>query len=316
MDKSILALCGGVGGAKLVQGLGKTLRPGNLFVLVNTGDDFHHLGLPVSPDLDTVMYTLAGVADQAKGWGIAGETWHFMEMISRFDDLSWFNLGDKDLATHLYRARAAREGLRLDEITRSLSRSFGIEHDIIPMSNDPVRTLVVTDRGTLAFQDYFVRLNCSPRVKAIKFAGCDKARVPGSFTDLLNENKPDAIIIAPSNPLLSIAPILSLEGVRSALQSASAPVVAVSPIISGKALKGPTAKIMEQMDMPVNNVSIAEFYRDFLDGLVIDNKDEHETGEIEKLGIRVKTTGTLMNSIRDRIALAETTIRFADSLSA
>ena len=312
-NKTILSLCGGVGGAKLAHGLSRIVRPDDLVTVVNTGDDFQHLGLHISPDLDTVMYTLAEVADPDRGWGIAGETWAFMEAISRFEEETWFNLGDKDLATHLYRTRALKQGLGLAAVTRALSRSFGIEHRIIPMTDDPLQTLIVTDGGTLPFQDYFVRLGCRPGVRAVEFCGSDKARPHPDFAALISGHDLDAIILCPSNPFLSIDPILSLQGFRSNLQTTGAPVVAVSPIIGGKALKGPAAKIMKELDMPANNLSIAEYYRDFLDGLIIDTSDEHETQAIEKLGIRVKVTNTVMRSVQDRIDLAETTLRFVFS---
>ena len=311
MNKTILSLCGGVGGAKLAHGLSRIVRPDDLVTVVNTGDDFQHLGLHISPDLDTVMYTLAEVADPDRGWGIAGETWAFMEAISRFEEETWFNLGDKDLATHLYRTRTLKQGLGLGEVTRALSRSFGIEHRIIPMTDDPLQTLIVTDGGTLPFQDYFVRLGCRPGVRAVEFCGSDKARPHPDFAALISGHELDAIILCPSNPFLSIDPILSLEGIRSSLQSAGATVVAVSPIIGGKALKGPAAKIMKELDMPANNLSIAEYYGDFLDGLIIDTADARETRAIEKLGIRVRVTNTVMRSVQDRIDLAETCLEFA-----
>ena len=311
MNESILSLCGGVGGAKLAHGLSKVVSPDDLLIVVNTGDDFEHLGLHISPDLDTVMYTLAGVADPDKGWGIAGETWTFMEALAGIEEAAWFNLGDRDLATHLYRTRALKQGLGLAGVTRALSRGFGMAHRVIPMTDDPLQTLVVTDRGTLLFQDYFVRQGCRPRVRAIEFSGAARARPHPDFAALLSGREPEAIILCPSNPFLSIDPILSLEGIRSGLQSVSAPVVAVSPIIGGKALKGPAAKIMKELDMPASNLSIADYYRDFLDGLVIDTADEHESRAIEKLGIRVKVTNTIMRSIQDRISLAGTCLEFA-----
>ena len=311
INKAVLALCGGVGGAKLALGLSRVLRPDELLIAVNTGDDFRHLGLHISPDLDTVMYTLAGVADPERGWGIAGETWHFMEAISRFEGLDWFKLGDKDLATHLYRARALEQGSGLAEVTGELCDAFGIAHRILPMTDDPLRTVILTGEGELPFQDYFVRMGCRPRVQSVRFDWVEMARPHPEFAALLNSRKLRAVILCPSNPFLSIDPILSLEGVRPGLQSTPAPVVAVSPIVAGKALKGPAAKIMEDLDMPVNNLSIAEYYRDFLDGLIIDRADAHEAEAIEKLGIKVKAANTVMHSMQDRVDLAETTLQFA-----
>lgn len=311
----VLALCGGVGGAKLAHGLSRILAPEELFVAVNTGDDFEHAGLPVSPDLDTVMYTLAEAADPGRGWGIAGETWRFMAMLAPFKELSWFNLGDKDLATHLRRAQVLRAGLDLDQATRSLCYSFGVRHRIFPMTLERLRTVVVTAQGRLPFQDYFVRLGCRPRARAIEFAGAGQAAPHPLFDSLLTGGGLRAVILCPSNPFLSIDPILALKNARSRLRAVGAPVVAVSPIVGGKALRGPAAKLMEEMNLPVNNLSVAEHYRDFLDGLIIDEADRHETSAIEKLGIRVKPAAAVMRSTQDRIALAETCLRFAAQLS-
>ena len=304
MKTKVLALCGGVGGAKLALGLSKILKPEALLTVVNTGDDFRHLGLHISPDLDTVMYTLAGAADPERGWGLASETWHFMQALTRLGGPDWFNLGDKDLATHIYRTRALDQGMGLAEVTRALCRAFDIAHRILPMSDDPLQTVVCTDQGDLPFQDYFVRLACRPRVQAIRFNGADAARPHPDFAAWLDSAETDAVILCPSNPFLSIAPILSLPGIRTALQSTSAPVIAVSPIVGGKALKGPAAKIMTDLEMSTNNLSIATYYRDFLDVLIIDNCDNHETQAIEKLGIEVKLASTVMRSLQDRASLA------------
>ena len=313
--KSILTLCGGVGGAKLAYGLSRTANPDDLLVVVNTGDDFLHLGLHISPDLDTVMYTLAGEADPERGWGLAGETWNFMEAIARFKGSDWFRLGDRDLATHLYRTRALQHGLGLAEVTKSLCDAFGIAHRVLPMTDDPLQTIIATDQGDLPFQDYFVRLDCRPRVRSVRFNWVEMARPHPEFAALLNNRELRAVILCPSNPFLSIDPILSLEGVRPGLQSTPAPVVAVSPIVGGKALKGPAARIMEELGMAPGNLAIAEYYRDFLDGLIIDRIDEHEAAAIEKLGIKVKLTNTVMRSMQDRIDLAETTLEFAFGLT-
>ena len=314
MNPSILALCGGVGGAKLALGLSRTLRPDELLIVVNTGDDFLHLGLHISPDLDTVMYTLAGAADPERGWGLAGETWNFMEAIARFEGSDWFRLGDRDLATHVYRTRALQHGLGLTEVTKSLCDAFGIGHRVLPMTDDPLQTIIATDQGDLPFQDYFVRLDCRPRVRSVRFNWVEMARPHPEFAALLNNRELRAVILCPSNPFLSIDPILSLEGVRPGLQSTPAPVVAVSPIVDGKALKGPAARIMEELGMAANNLSIAQYYRDFLDGLIIDKVDEDEAPAIEKLGIKVKLTDTVMHSMQDREKLAETTLQFTSAL--
>ena len=304
MKMKVLALCGGVGGAKLALGLSKILEPEALLTVVNTGDDFRHLGLHVSPDLDTVMYTLAGAADTERGWGLAGETWHFMQALARLGGPDWFNLGDRDLATHIYRTRALEQGMGLAEVARALCRSFDVAHPILPMSDDPLQTVVCTDQGDLPFQDYFVRLACRPRVQAVRFNGADTARPHPDFTAWLKGTETDAVILCPSNPFLSIDPILSLPGVRAALQSTRARVIAVSPIVGGKALKGPAAKIMENLEMPANNLSIATYYRDFLDVFIVDKSDVGEAEAIEKLGIRVTPASTVMQSLHDRVNLA------------
>ena len=315
MNPSILTLCGGVGGAKLALGISRALRPDELLIAVNTGDDFLHLGLHISPDLDTVMYTLAGAADPERGWGLAGETWNFMEAIARFEGADWFRLGDRDLATHLYRTRALQQGLGLAEVTKSLCGAFGIAHRVLPMTDDPLQTIIVTDQGDLPFQDYFVRLGCRPRVRSVRFNWVEMARPHPEFAALLNNRELRAVILCPSNPFLSIDPILSLDGVRPGLKSTPAPVVAVSPIVGGKALKGPAARIMEELGMAPGNLAIAGYYRDFLDGLIIDRIDEHEAAAIEKLGIKVKIADTVMRSLQDRIDLAETTLQFAFGLT-
>ena len=305
MSVKILALCGGVGGAKLALGLCRTLRPEELLIVVNTGDDFRHLGLHISPDLDTVMYTLAGAADPERGWGLAGETWNFMQALSRLGAPDWFNLGDKDLATHICRTRALEQGTGLADVTQALCRSFGIAHRILPMSDDTLQTIVCTEQGDLPFQDYFVRLACRPRVRAIRFDGAETAQPHPHFAALLDNTELDAVILCPSNPFLSIDPILSLQGVRAGLQSLRAPVIAVSPIVGGKALKGPAARIMTELDMPAGNLALAEYYRDFLNVLVIDTRDAHEARAIEKLGIEVKVANTVMRSLQDRVELAQ-----------
>ena len=310
----VLALCGGVGGAKLVHGLSATLRPQDLLTVVNTGDDFRHLGLYISPDLDTVIYTLAGVADWQRGWGIADETWHFMEAIARFEGLDWFRLGDKDLATHIYRTQALKQGAGLAEVTAKLCAACGVRHRLLPMSDDILQTIILTDQGELPFQDYFVRLGCRPQVRGVRFDGVESARAHPEFDALLHSRDAQAVILCPSNPFLSIDPILSLKGVRAGLQSTLAPVVAVSPIVGGKALKGPAASIMADLGMTPGNLAIAEYYRDFLDGLIIDSSDEAEAREIEKSGIRVKVVNTVMHSMQDRIRLAEASLDFAAAL--
>ena len=243
----IVALAGGVGGARLAVGLAAVLRPSELAIVVNTGDDFEHLGLAISPDLDTVMYTLAGVANPVTGWGRADETWNFMSALEQLGGETWFRLGDRDLAVHVLRTELLRRGVPLSKITRRLTSSFGIEHRVIPMSDSPVRTRVRTAEGAeLAFQDYFVRLRCKPRVRGFRFVGSAKAQLPTDLRRIFS--KPvQGVVICPSNPYVSIAPILSVREIREWLRKRTFPVVAVSPIVGGAALKGPAAKMMREL---------------------------------------------------------------------
>lgn len=307
----IVALAGGVGGAKLAHGLAMVLRPADLAIVVNTGDDFRHLGLHVSPDLDTVMYTLAGLNNQVQGWGLEGETWNFMAATERMGGETWFRLGDRDLATHVERTRRlGRESL--SAITADLCRRLGVQHAVVPMSDDPVRTLVDTDRGRLAFQDYFVRLRCAPRVRRLQFQGARQARPSAGFRAALKSDRLQAIVLCPSNPFLSIDPILSVPGIRAALKERRAPLVAVSPLIGGQAVKGPAAKIMGELDMPTTPAGIARHYRGLLDGLVIDRADAALAGELGKLPVLV--TDTLMTGAADKSRLAGEVLKFARRL--
>lgn len=307
----ILALAGGVGGAKLAHGLAMALRPADLAIAVNTGDDFRHLGLHVSPDLDTVMYNLAGLNNQAQGWGLAGETWNFMAATGRLGGETWFRLGDHDLATHVERTRRL-ERESLSAITADLCRRLGVKHAVVPMSDDPVRTLVDTDKGRLAFQDYFVRLRCTPKVRRLIFQGARQARPSAGIMAALESKRLQAIVVCPSNPFLSIDPILSVPGIKAALKACHAPLVAVSPLIGGQAVKGPAAKIMGELGMPTTPAGIARHYRGLLDGLVIDRADEALTAELGKLPVLV--TDTLMKGPDDKRRLAAEVLNFARRL--
>lgn len=306
----ILALAGGVGGAKLARGLADVLAPDELTVVVNTGDDFEHLGMNVSPDLDTVMYTLAGINDPSRGWGIAAETWNFMQSLQALGAETWFRLGDRDLATHVERTRRLRAGESLSGVTRTLCASLGIRHCVTPMSDDPVRTLVHTVEGVLSFQDYFVRRRAQPAVTNFEFAGADRARIAVAFRTALDNPALSAVVICPSNPYLSVAPILALPGVRSALENRRVPAIAVSPIVAGQAIKGPAAKIMRELGKESSSVEVARFYQGLIDALVVDHADAALGTAIERLGIRPLATATVMNEPEDRAALAGRIIEF------
>lgn len=307
----ILGLAGGVGGAKLAKGLAEVLGPKELTVVVNTGDDFEHLGLAISPDLDTVMYTLAGISDAVRGWGLEGESWNFMQQLEKLGGEAWFRLGDRDLATHVQRTQCLREGLSLSRATQLLCASLGLTHPIVPMSDDPVRTLVHTDAGVLGFQDYFVRRRAEPVVTRLEYAGANEARIADGFRAALDDPELRAVIVCPSNPYLSIAPILALPGVREALRKCRAPVIAVSPIVAGQAIKGPAAKIMRELGSEPSSIAVARFYEGLIDGLVVDRADAALAGAIERRGMQCFVTDTVMREPGDRAALAQRILEFA-----
>ena len=306
---SVLALSGGIGGAKLALGLYRVLPPGALTVIANTGDDFDHLGLRVSPDIDTLLYTLAGIDNPQTGWGRRDETWTFMAALETLGGETWFKLGDGDLATHVERTRRLTAGESLSQITDDFRRRLGISARILPMSNDPVRTRLHTEDGWLDFQDYFVRRRSSPVVHAIYCRGGAEARPHPDFLAMLRGEDLDAVVICPSNPFLSIDPILSLPGVRPALQASHAPVIAVSPIIGGKAVKGPTAKIMAELRRGTSAAAVARHYGDILDIYIADEVDAEEVAELD---IPVRLARTLMVTLEDREALAREVLAAAD----
>ncbi|MDB5824290.1 MAG: hypothetical protein JWR21_2994 [Herminiimonas sp.] len=310
----ILALAGGVGGARLANGLCKILDGDQLVVVVNTGDDFEHLGFSISPDLDTVMYTLAGRNNVALGWGIEGETWNFMQALEGLGGETWFRLGDRDLATHVMRTQALRRGDSLSEVTRRMFAQMEIDCQVVPMSDDPVRTMVECDEGVLAFQQYFVRRRCEPVVKALHYEGASSARPSEAFRAVLQDAHLDGIVLCPSNPFLSVRPILAVAGVEAMLRKVQAPVIAVSPIIAGAAVKGPAAKIMHELGMEVTSLGIATVYGDLIDGLVIDAQDAHLAAAIEATGIAVAVTDTVMRSDADQKKLATFTLEFVSRL--
>ena len=303
----IVALAGGVGGAKLAVGLAAVLPPQQLTIIVNTGDDFEHMGFTICPDLDTVMYTLAGVNNPETGWGRAGETWQFMSEMKRLRGADWFQLGDRDLAVHVLRSVALRRGEPLSKITHDLATRFGIKHAIFPMSDTPVRTRVKTKSGELAFQDYFVRQRCKPRVTGFRFAGARKARVPDALARTLHGHV-DAVVLCPSNPFVSIAPIFSVPAIRAWLKQRTFPVIAVSPIIGGAAIKGPAAKMMQELGVKPTAVEVARHYGNDVDHWVIDQQDARLARTIAGLGKRVTVADTLMSNRRNSVALARQVI--------
>ncbi len=308
---AIVALAGGVGGAKLAHGLAAILDLGRLTVAVNTGDDFEHLHLPVSPDLDTVMYTLAGRANPETGWGVAGETWSFMDALAGLGGATWFRLGDRDLATHVMRRGLLNDGKTLSEATQILCAALGIRHKIVPMSDRAVRTVVETDEGALPFQDYFVRRRCEPRVASFRFDGIESAAPAPAFREALADPALEAVVICPSNPYVSVAPIIEMPAVAAFLDARRVPVVAVSPIVGGAAVKGPAAKMMAELSVEASARGIARHYGARIDGLVIDTADAALAPAIRALGAAVHVTGTVMRSDSDRAALAQETLAFA-----
>jgi LPPG:FO 2-phospho-L-lactate transferase len=312
-----VAISGGVGGAKLALGLSRILPPARLTIVANTGDDFEHLGFFISPDLDTVMYTLADVANKEVGWGQAGETWHFLAALERLGGESWFRLGDRDLATHVVRTRMLREGSSLSEATTHLCRALGVEHPLVPMSDDSIPTVVVTRGGErLGFQHYFVRDRCAPEVTGFEFSGIDAAEPAPGFVAALASPELAAIVICPSNPFVSVDPVLNIPGIMDRMRASAAAVVAVSPIVGGQALKGPAAKMMKELGMPQSALAVAKHYRGRIDGLVLDARDAELRDAVEAEGIATLVTDTVMVSLQDRIDLAEATFRFACELPA
>ena len=317
----VLALTGGIGGAKLALGFAKVLEPDEVGFVVNTGDDFEHLGFHISPDVDTLVYTLAGEANLETGWGRRDESWHFMDAAQRLGMPTWFRLGDRDLALHVYRRQRLNEGATLTEATREICQRLGVAQSVLPMSNDPVRTRVLTPDGPLAFQHYFVRDRCRPTVTGFDFDGIDDAAISPEIAALLiasASRSPEAsgsglkaIVICPSNPFVSVDPILDLPGLRGLLKSARVRIIAVSPIVGGRAIKGPTAKMMRELDIPASATAVARHYQGLITGFVLDECDAAAESEIADLGLTTTVTQTVMTSLEDRIALARDVLAFA-----
>lgn len=314
-SRKYLALSGGVGGAKLAVGLAHLLAPEQLTIICNTGDDFDHYGLRICPDLDSVMYALAGRNDEQRGWGLADESWRTLDQLGAIGGETWFRLGDLDIATHLLRSECLRRGEPLSAATQKLCEGFGVRHRILPMSDDRVATLVDTDDGELSFQHYFVREQCRPVVRGFHFCGAEQARPHPALLQPLLDDTVDAVILCPSNPFVSIDPILQLPGVRTALQNNTVPVLAVSPIVGGAAIKGPAAKMLRELGCGSSAFAVADYYRDILDGFVIDRADADQIDAIAELDIAVHATASVMQTRDDKIRLAQTVLQFADVLA-
>ena len=310
----VCALAGGVGGAKLSVGLQGALEPGDLSVIVNTADDFDPWGLRVCPDLDTVMYTLAGVENPETGWGLAGESFAALGALAGYGEDTWFKLGDKDLATHVLRTARLREGHTLTAVTEGLSRALGVPGPILPMCDEEVSTVLKTPAGLLEFQEYFVRRRQRDEVLGVELRGIEDARPTGAVLEAFSGA--DVIVLCPSNPVVSLGPILSVPGMREALAAAPAPKVAVSPIVGGKALKGPADRMLHSLGHESSPAGVAALYEGVLDGMVVDRADEGEKGGIERLGVRVLSTDAVMGEGLDRARLAREVLEFGAGLGA
>lgn len=303
----VAVLTGGVGGAKLVDGLYRLMPAGSVTAIVNTGDDFVHFGLPVSPDIDTLLYTLADKANRALGWGREGETWNFMAALRSLGGEDWFNLGDGDLALHVLRGHALTQGAPLSVVTARFAAAWDLALTVLPMSDDPVGTWLDTDEGPLPFQRYFVARRCQPKVAAVRFEGAERARPAAGVVEAIMAA--DVVVVAPSNPWLSIDPILAVPGIRAALNSCAGPVVAVSPLVEGKAVKGPTAKLMGELGLDVTNAAIGKHYAGLLDAMLIHGEDAAPDG------LTIARTDTLMRDASDRERVARAALDLTDGLS-
>jgi len=313
-NSKVLALCGGVGGAKLALGLTHVLSPEQLTIVVNTGDDFEHFGLLVCPDLDTVTYTLAEICNPETGWGRRDETWRCLETLEQLGAETWFRLGDRDLGIHLARRALLEQEHTLTESTALITRRLGIAHSIVPMSDAAVRTMIDTDQGEISFQHYFVRDRCQPAVRGIRFSGAGDASLSPDFRNALEDPELAAILICPSNPFVSVAPIRALPEVDDRLRRNKAPVIAVSPIVANKAIKGPTAKMMNELGLELSALGVYHYYGDLLDGFVLDEQDRRLVNRVAEPR-QLYCCNTVMESLDDRIALARECLRFAASLN-
>jgi LPPG:FO 2-phospho-L-lactate transferase len=312
MALKVAALAGGVGGAKLADGLSRSLPPGHLTVIVNTADDFEHLGLSISPDLDTVTYTLAGIANPATGWGRQDESWNFLQVLEELGGPAWFRLGDRDLALHVERTRRLALGEPLSRITADLAGRLGVQQVILPMTDDRVRTIVDTQAGELPFQEYFVLHHYEPAVRGFHFEGSDRAQpAPGVLEAV---NSADLVVFCPSNPFVSLDPILSLPAIAEAVRAK--PVVGVSPIVGGRALRGPAAKMFTELGVAPSALSAAAHFRDIMNAFIIDLEDANLSPDIRKLGLEVLVTEAVMRTPDDRARLAQEVLDLAGGLAA
>ena len=302
----VAALAGGIGASKLLLGLAGVMPPEDITVIANTGDDIELLGLRVCPDLDTVTYTLAGVINQETGWGLAGDTFQFLKGLARLGEPAWFNLGDRDLATHVYRTDQLRRGHSLTEVAGHIRRAFGVRTKILPMCDAYTPTRVVTDEGEMHFQEYFVRRRCEPRVREIRFEGIETSQPAAGVLDAIVEA--DAVIVCPSNPFISIGPILAVPGIRESLRQTRATVVAITPIIGGRALKGPAADMLRDLGHEVSARGVAALYQDFLDVFILDETDAKIALEIRALKLQVVEVNTVMNTLADKERLARSAL--------
>ena len=305
----VTALAGGIGASKLLLGLSSVVPPEDITIIANTGDDLELFGLRICPDLDTVTYTLAGVVNEETGWGLKGDTFECLRWLERYGHPAWFNLGDRDIATHIFRTDQLRAGRSLSEVTDSIRRAIGVSSTILPMTDSYTRTRVLTNEGEMHFQEYFVRRKCEPRVREIRFDNIESALPAAGLVNAIVDA--DAVVICPSNPFISIGPILAVPGIRDALKRTRATVVAITPIIGGLALKGPAADMLRDLGHQVSAAGVAALYRDFADVFLLDSEDAALRNNIEALGLQVLTTNTLMHSLEDKQRLARATIEAA-----
>jgi LPPG:FO 2-phospho-L-lactate transferase len=298
----IVVLAGGVGAAKLLLGLSHVMPPEQITIIGNTGDDTELFGLRICPDLDTIVYTLSGKVNPETGWGIMGDTFECLQALGGFGGETWFKLGDRDLATHLWRTHLLRQGLSLAEVTDRICRATGVPSQLLPMTNSYVPTRILTDFGELHLQEYLVREQCRPRVRGLKYSNVEQAQLPaGIEPSILGA---DAVILAPSNPFISIGPMLAVPGMKQLLGRTAAPVLAVTPIVGGRALKGPAATMLLELGYPVSALGVAQIYQDLADVFVLDNQDMVLKKEIEALGMKVSTTDTVMSTLNDKTRMA------------